>query len=252
MSNIGIAIMRASAFDLHSNISPPFGASSANLTCGKKASIEMHAIGGPVHRRRLHGLEALSWMENTFPGASVFHPPDPLDKVFHHFVSYTTTTTTTTKVYILPKDFILSIWEIWFDWYPMVWLAGCLEALTMSELASSDDPVIWLFDDLVIIHDSWWIMKQIIHDSLVMIVDGSKLASWYSSGHRGASQLFSTVQTFSESLGRVANTIFTECVCNGGHEGNTPPRPCLVKTKFSLWVPFEYKTKCISVRLSVL
>ena len=197
---------------------------------GKKASIEMHAIGGPVHRRRLHGLEALSWMENTFPGASVFHPPDPLDKVFHHFVSYTTTTT---NVYILPKDFILSIWEIWFVWYPMVWLAGCLEALTMSELAScysADDPVIWLFDDLVIIHDSWWIMKQIIHDSLVMIVDGSKLASWYSSGHRGASQLFSTVQTFSESLGRVANAIFTESVCNGGHEGNTPPRPCLVKT----------------------
>ena len=36
MSNIGIAIMRASAFDLHSNISPPFGASSANLTCGGK------------------------------------------------------------------------------------------------------------------------------------------------------------------------------------------------------------------------
>ena len=75
--------MRASAFDLHSNISPPFGASRANLTWGgEKASIEMHAIGGPVHRRRLHGLEALSWMENTFPGASVFHPPDPLDKVF--------------------------------------------------------------------------------------------------------------------------------------------------------------------------
>ena len=139
---------------------------------GKKASIEMHAIGAPVHRRRLHGLEALSWMENTFPGASVFHPPDPLDKVFHHFVYYTTTTT---NVYILPKDFILSIWEIWFVWYPMVWLAGCLEALTMSELASwysSDDPVIWLFDDLVIIHDHdeswnksfmihcWWLLME--------------------------------------------------------------------------------------------